>query len=69
MKNDVLGMPSSNSRVKPSLVNDMRGYTELWQYVKVAVVKISRSIKLTRATILVEHKYRSMTSSFDLDKT
>ncbi len=40
-------------------MNDMRGYTELWRYVKVTIVKITRSIKLTRATIQVGHQSRT----------
>lgn len=34
----------------------MRVYTELWQYVKVTIVEITKSIQLTRATILLGHK-------------
>lgn len=53
IKQRLLGIFNSNSRVELEIMNDMRGYTELWQYVKVSIVKTARSILLTHATIQV----------------
>lgn len=52
-KERLLGILNLNSRVELEIMNDMRGYAELWQYVKVSIVKTTRSILLTRATIQV----------------
>lgn len=53
IKERLVGIFNLNSRVELEFVNDMRGYTELSQYVKVSIVKTTRSILLTSATIQV----------------